>query len=201
VLLKDAPKPLGKHVTLSHYVDANLTPLDWYSKKQAMVETATYGYEFIAASICVEQIIDLHSTLRYLGVLVREKYYMFGDNNLVVDSSMELHAKLHMRPTMLSVHRVREAIVSGIVGFYFIPGELNPADILSKHWGYTQIRERLNSLLFWKGDTADIIVDNTTSQAKGEQKGSDNTLVGLQVKYWFVVVLILCKVYVVLSKE
>jgi hypothetical protein len=65
---------------------------------------------------------------------------------------------------------VREAITSGIVGFYFIPGDLNPADILSKHWGYTQIRERLKSLLFWKGDTADIITENTTSQAKGERQ-------------------------------
>jgi hypothetical protein len=57
---------------------------------------------------------------------------MFGDNKLVVNSSMELHAKLHKRHTMLSFHRVREAIASGIVGFYFIPGEINPADILSK---------------------------------------------------------------------
>jgi hypothetical protein len=64
---------------------------------------------------------------------------------------------------------VREAIMPGIVGFYFIPGELNPADILSKLRGYNQIRERLKSLLlFWKGDTADIITENTTSQAKGE---------------------------------
>jgi hypothetical protein len=55
-----------------------------------------------------------------------------------------------------------------ILGFYFILGELNPADILSKHWGYKQIRERLKSLFFWKGHTADIIVENTTSQAKGE---------------------------------
>jgi hypothetical protein len=106
--------------------------------------------------------------LRYLGVPVREKNYMFGDKKSVVDSSMGLHAKLHKRHTILSFHRVREAIASGIVGFYFIPGELNPADILSKHTGYTQIRERLKSLLFWKGDTADIIAENTTSQAKGE---------------------------------
>ena len=76
----DAPKPLGKYVTLTHYVDANLmhdvttgrsvtgilhllnkTPIDWYSKKQATVETATYGSEseFVAARICVEQIVDL----------------------------------------------------------------------------------------------------------------------------------------------
>jgi hypothetical protein len=78
LLPKDAPEPLGKYVTLSHYVDANLmhditsgksvtgilhlvnkTPINWYSKKQATVETATYGSEFVAARVCVEQIIDL----------------------------------------------------------------------------------------------------------------------------------------------
>jgi hypothetical protein len=45
---------------------------------------------------------------------------------------------------------------------------INPVDILSKHWGYSQIKERLKSLLFWQGDTADIIIENPTSQAKGE---------------------------------
>jgi hypothetical protein len=114
LLPKDAPKPLGKYVTLSHYVDANLmhditsgklvtgilhlvnkTPIDWYSKKQATVETTTYGSEFVAARVCVEQIIDLRTTLQYLGVPVRDKSYMFGDNKSVVDSSMQLHTKLH----------------------------------------------------------------------------------------------------------
>jgi hypothetical protein len=129
MLPKDEPKPLSKYVALSHYVDANLmhnfltrksvtgilhlitkTPLDWYSKKQATVETATYGSEFVAARICVEQIINLRCTLRYLGVPVRERNYMFGDNKSVFDSSIALHAKLHKRHTMLSFHSVREAI-------------------------------------------------------------------------------------------
>jgi hypothetical protein len=83
---------------------------------------------------------------------------MFGDSKSIVDSSIQLHAKLHKRHTMLSFHRIREAIASGIVGFFYIPGDINPADSLSKHWGYAKIRERLKSLLFWKGDTADIIV-------------------------------------------
>jgi hypothetical protein len=136
----------GNYVTLSHYVDANLmhdvtsgksvtgilhlvnmTPKDWYSKKQATVETATYGSEFIAARVCVEQIIILRTTLQYLGVLVRDKSYMCSDKS-VVDSSMQLHTKLHKRHTMLSFHFVREAIGSGIVGFFYIPGDINPAD-------------------------------------------------------------------------
>jgi hypothetical protein len=177
VLPHDMPTPLGKFVTLTHYVDANLyhdmitgrsvtgilhlankTPIDWYSKKQATVETATYGSEFIAARICVDQSIDLRNTLRYLGVPVRKKAYMFGDNKSVVDSSTIPHAKLHKRHNALSFHRVREAIAGAFIGFYHIDGDQNPADVLSKHWGYRQIWQLLQPLLFWKGDTKDIDV-------------------------------------------
>jgi len=58
---------------------------------------------------------------------------------------------------MLSYHRVREAIASKIAAFIYIPGEINPADILSKHWGYSQIWSVLKPILFWEGDTADLI--------------------------------------------
>ena len=112
---------------------ANKTPIDWYSKKQATVETATYGSEFIAACICIDQSIDLRNTLRYLGVPVCKKAYMFGDNKSVVDSSTIPHAKRH---NALSFHHVCEAIARAIIGFYHIDGDENPADILSKHWGY-----------------------------------------------------------------
>jgi hypothetical protein len=47
----------------------------------------------------------LCNTLQFLGVPVREKSYMFGDNKSVIDSSMQLNAKLHKRHTMLSFHR------------------------------------------------------------------------------------------------
>ena len=134
----------------------NATPIDWYTKKQATVETATYGSEFVAARTCVKQIIDLRNTLRYLGVPVNERSYMFGDNESVVNSASILHAKLHKRHTALSFHRVREAVASKYVGFYFLPGTSNPADILSKHWSYAVNWNLLQSLLFWQGDTASI---------------------------------------------
>ena len=172
---KDVPTPLGKPVVLSHFVDANLmhcavtgrsvtgilhminqTPLDWYSKKQATSETATYGSELVAARTCVEQITDLRLTLRYLGIPIRERLYMWGDNESVVNSATLPHARLHKRHNLLSFHRVREAIASGMVIFTFIPGITNPADILSKHWGYSQVWPRLRCLLFWEGDTMEM---------------------------------------------
>ena len=48
----------GKSVTgILHLL--NKTPIDWYSKKQGTVKTATFGSEFVAARTAVEQIIDL----------------------------------------------------------------------------------------------------------------------------------------------
>ena len=82
IIPKDVPEPLGNYVTLSHYVDANLyhdmltghsvtgifcflnkMPIDWYSKKQATMETVTYGSKFVAACTCVDQVVDLQLTL------------------------------------------------------------------------------------------------------------------------------------------
>ena len=167
VLPDDAPPPRGKHVLTISYHDANLfrnlitgrsvtgiihflnkTPVDWYCKKQATVETAAYGSECSSAKTCVEQIMDLRNTLRYLGVPIRTKSFMFGDNRSVVDSSMTPHAKIHKRHVALSFHRVREAIATKIIGYYFIPGKINPADILSKHWGHPQVWPMLQPILF-----------------------------------------------------
>ena len=174
-LPKDAPKSLGPYVTLTHFVDANLfhdqltgravtgiihlingTPIDAFTKKQATVETATYSSEFVAARICVEQIIDLRNTLRYLGVNVRDKSIMFGDNKSIVDSASRLQSKLNKRHTALSFHRVREAIAAGFIAFHWIDGKKNPADILSKHWSYNDIWKLVRPLLFHAGSTDDI---------------------------------------------
>jgi Reverse transcriptase (RNA-dependent DNA polymerase) len=175
VIPTNIPKPLGKGIITTTYVDANLyhdyvsgravtgilhlinkTPIDWYSKKQSTVEVATYGSEFVAARIATDQIIDLRNTLRYLGVPVVGKSYLFGDNNSVIMNSTIPHSSLKKRHNALSYHRVREAVSAKIIGFYKIKGDENPADILSKHCGHVQAWPLLKPLLFWSGDTADI---------------------------------------------
>jgi hypothetical protein len=53
--------------------------------------------EIVAARTCVEQVMDLRITLRYLGIPIRDTSYMFGDNKAVVESATRPHAKLHTR--------------------------------------------------------------------------------------------------------
>jgi hypothetical protein len=168
----DMPTPLGKSVTLSCFVDANLmhdfvtgrsatgilhmmnsTPIDWFSKRQDTVETATYGSEFVAARIATEQIMDIRHTLRYMGVPVHEKTYMFGDNEGVIKSSTLPHSVLRKRHNMLSYHRVREAIAHGILRFIHMPGTENPADVLTKSLGHSKLWHLIKPFLFSFGDT------------------------------------------------
>jgi hypothetical protein len=162
----NAPTPLGKEVDTITFHDANLyhdlitgrsvtgilhflnrTPIDWFSKKQNTVETSTYSSEYVAARIAAEQIIDLRNTLRYLGVPIGRSV-LYGDNMSVVNSSMQPHGKLTKRHMALSFHRVRECIAAKIFSYLYIPSAENPADILSKHWGYNQVWETLRAILF-----------------------------------------------------
>jgi hypothetical protein len=145
----NAPKSLGKPVVMTTYVDANLyhnmmmgrsvsvvlhffnqTRIEWFSKKQATVD---------AAKLAIKKIIGLRTYLQYLGVSVQGSLRLFGDNGSVVTGVSVPHSPLKKRHHALSYHYTWEAVASKVVDFQFTPGHLNPADILSKHWGYQQV--------------------------------------------------------------
>ena len=123
ILPEDIPKPLGKTVTTTGTVDANLnhclatgrsltsclhfvnqTPIDSFSKRQATVETATYGSEFVASKTATKQIFDLMHTLRLLSVPIKTESYLFGDNRSVVTSLTLPHSTLGKRHNILAYH-------------------------------------------------------------------------------------------------
>jgi hypothetical protein len=163
------PEPRGKPVMTTTFVDANLlhdlvtgractgiihlfnkTPIDWFCKRQNTVETATYGSEFVAARIAVDQIVTLRYMLRMFGVPLSGTSWMFGDNLAVVNSATMPSGKLQKRHNILSYHRVREAQAAGIISFVHIDGKQNPADILTKHTSSREWYEVMKPLIYWR---------------------------------------------------
>ncbi len=63
-------------------------------------------------------------------------------------------------------------MASDAVNFYHIPGAVNPADILSKHCGYQQVWPMMQPILFWKGETLDLLKENLQKPGKGSEKSS-----------------------------
>jgi hypothetical protein len=154
----DAPIPLGKEVVMTSFFDANLyhdlitgksvtgilhmfnkTPIDWFSKLQSTVESATFGSEYVAAKTCTEQVIALRLTLRYLGVPIKGPTMVFGDNETVINTASTPHARLQKRHNALSYHKARSSHAARILRMHHMPGDRNPADILSKHWDFSTI--------------------------------------------------------------
>ena len=132
-----------------HYV--NHTPIDSYSKRQATVETATYESEFVASKTATEQILDLGHMLRYLGVPIKTKSYLFGDNRSVVTSSTLPHSTLGKRHNILAYHRVKEAIASKIIAHDWIRTGYNLSYMLSEHWDHPSVYNMIMKLPITRG--------------------------------------------------
>ena len=179
------PEPLGKAVVSTTTMDANLNhclatgksltgchhfvnknPVDWYSKKQATVETATYGSEFVAAKTETEQIMDIRQTLRYLGAPIGSKSFLFGDNRSVVTSATLPHSTLTKHHNILVFHRVTEAIDAKLMAFYWIQSAYNLCDMLSKHWDNPAVYPMILKLLITRGNITLIPKEATQEKEK-----------------------------------
>ena len=145
------PEPKGKTVQITVYKDAdggsdlvtrrsvtgililaNSFPVKFYSKRQATVETSTYGSELVAARIAVDLLVEMRYKLRMLGAPIETPSVMYGDNMSVVLSTTFPSSTLKKKHQAMAWHRVREACAAGIVSFTFVPSVENIADCLTK---------------------------------------------------------------------
>ena len=121
----DAPKSRGRAVEVTAFVYAshasdkktrlshigyiifvNHAPMIWYSKRQATVESSTFGSEFIELKICVEYIIKLRFKLRMFGIPIDGESRMLNGNKSVVDSSSKLESTLNKKHNSIAYYLV-----------------------------------------------------------------------------------------------
>mmetsp|Transcript_14250 Transcript_14250/g.33114 ORF Transcript_14250/g.33114 Transcript_14250/m.33114 type:complete len:144 (+) Transcript_14250:321-752(+) len=132
----------------------------WYSKKQSTVETATFGAEFVASRTCIEQIVDLRHSFRYMGIPVAKMSFEWGDNEKQVLSASFPYARLHKRHNILSYHYVRSMIARGFIALQHINGKDNCADILTKHWSHNSVYSLIKPIFHYEGNTSDLYYDD-----------------------------------------
>jgi hypothetical protein len=108
------------------------TPYKWISKRQTCITTSTFGAEFAAMRIAVEEAIAVVNLLKSIGIPIKGKVRILGDNKSVIDNSTIPGSALKKKHTSIAYHRVRECIAVGLCDVYHIKGVDNPADILTK---------------------------------------------------------------------
>ncbi len=145
------PEPRGREVEITCFVDAdhagdkvtrksqtgiltfiNSAPIQWYSKRQNCVETSTFGSEFIAMKTAVEQIEALRYKLRMFGIPIAGPANVFCDNDSVVVNCTKPESTIKKKHNAIAYHKVREAVVIGIIRVAWEASSTNLADILTK---------------------------------------------------------------------
>ena len=180
------PDPLGKAVTTTTAMDANLnhclatgksltgclhfvnkTPVDWYSKKQPQWRELHMVQSLLLPKTATEQIMDIRQTLRYLGAPIGAKSFFFGDNRSEVTSSTLPHSTVTKRHNILAFHRVREAITAKLMAFYWIQSAYSLSDMLSKHWDHPTVYPMILKLLITRGNIT--LIPKEATQEKEEE--------------------------------
>ena len=110
--------------------------------------------------------MDIRQTLRYLGVPITTKYFLFSDNRSVVTSATLPHSTLTKRHNILAFHSVRKAITAKLMAFYWIQSAYNLSDMLSKHWEHPTVYPMILKLLITKGNITLIPREATQEKEK-----------------------------------
>ena len=72
----------------------NMALINWLSKKQATVEKAVFGSEFVAMTHGVETLRGLRYKLRMMGVFIDGSTYVYGDNMSVIFNTSQPESQL-----------------------------------------------------------------------------------------------------------
>ena len=125
----------------------NNSPIYWLSKKQASVETSSYGSEFTAMKHCCEYLRGLRFKLKMMGIPCAMPSFIFGDNKSVLINSTVPHSALKKKSCAISYHFIRDGVSKDEWRIAYVPSDQNRADILSKPIAGGMKRERLTSMI------------------------------------------------------
>ena len=124
------PKPHGPVFTMCAYVDAdhasnlatcrsstgfflffNYALMYWFSNKQGLLETSTFGSEFYTMKVATEYVRAFHYKLRMMGIPVDEPAFVFGNNKSVLCNTSNIAPTLKKKSNSIAFHHVRDGVV------------------------------------------------------------------------------------------
>ena len=104
----------------------------WHSKKQASIESSTFGSEFTAMKQCCEYLRGLKYKLRMMGIPCEGPAFIQGDNQSVLVNTTIPDSTLKKKCQSIAYHMIREGVARGEWMTAYVRSEDNEADLLTK---------------------------------------------------------------------
>ena len=91
-----------------------MSPIAWYSKQQATIETSVFGAEFVAMKTVMDTAWGIRYKLRMMGIPISGPTYFYGDNMSVIHNTQRQESQLRKKANAICYHAIRESVaISG----------------------------------------------------------------------------------------
>ena len=108
-----------------------------------------YAAEHSALWSATEEAVGLRYMLRCLGCKIECPTDVFGDNLSVIQNSQNPEADLAKKHVAIAFHVTREAVAAGIIRPYWLKGQNNTPDIMTKQLSRDLHRKHCD-YIFWR---------------------------------------------------
>ena len=119
--------------------------ISWTSCAQKTVALSSIEAEYMALSDCSCQVVWMHTLLGELGYHLKAIPVCSDNQGSIFIASNPVTEK-RSKHIDIHYHYIREVISDGCVKVYFIPGDDNPADLLTKNLGVVKLRKFRDAL-------------------------------------------------------
>ena len=147
----NAPPLRGKEMNLHMFIDSNyagnkwtrrsrtrfmvyinMSLINWYSKKQPIIETSVFSTEFVAMKVGIETLHVIQYKLRMVGFPISGASYVCGYNMLVIHNTSKPESTLKKKCNAIACHAICKPVAMGVKLMGHIRSKNNPTDLLTK---------------------------------------------------------------------
>jgi hypothetical protein len=134
VAYSDASFAVGesKQSVTGFIIMINGTPLLFGSLKQTVVVDSTCSAEYVAASVCCKQILEIENMVQFLGFTCPRPYTMYTDSQACLKIATSNTTLGKVRHLEIRYHLVRCIIISGSIKMKYCITEEMLADLFTK---------------------------------------------------------------------
>ena len=113
-----------------------------------MVETSTFGSEFIAMKTAVKMVDGLWYKLRMMDIEIDGSTNVFCDNESMVKNTVRPESMFKKKHNVIAYHCMCEAQAMGVVRIAHKDCETNLADVLTKSLPGPRLHELISYILY-----------------------------------------------------